>query len=362
MKKQTKVEFVEKSKNIFGDSYYYDKVEYINSKTDVTLVCKIHGEFIVKPGPHISYERGCLICKGVRYNVDSFIAKAKEIHGDKYIYDSVSFENVKKKVNIICKIHGSFYQMPDKHINSKQGCPKCTKGGMKDLKYFIEEGNKIHNYVYDYSKALYYTMCEKVEIICPKHGSFWQSPCNHLYNKTKCYWCSLEESRLQQEEFIKRANKKHNNRYDYTKTKYTISSDKIEIICLKHGSFFQNASSHLTGNNCPKCVNHISIKETKWLDYLNIPKECRNVAIKIGKKRYNVDAYTKENNTIYEFYGDYWHGNLKVYSYDMKNKHNKILFKELYNRTINREKELRNFGFKIITIWESNFNKLNIGE
>ena len=50
-----------------------------------------------------------------------FIEKAKKIHGDKYNYSSVKYINNKTKVNIICPIHGEFEQTPDKHTNRKQG-------------------------------------------------------------------------------------------------------------------------------------------------------------------------------------------------------------------------------------------------
>ena len=83
----------------------------------------------------------------------------------------------------------------------------------------------------------------------------------------------------------------------------------------------------------------------------------RNVIITINNKRYNVDAISWKNKTIYEFYGDYWHGNPKVFSSNDINKHNNKSFGNLYLETINREKELKKAGYKLITIWENDFRK-----
>lgn len=59
--------------------------------------------------------------------------------------------------------------------------------------------------------------------------------------------------RLSIAEFIQRANIKHSNKYDYSKTDYKNTKDKICIICPKHGEFWQNAYSHLRGCGCSKC-------------------------------------------------------------------------------------------------------------
>ncbi|HUU89533.1 MAG TPA: DUF723 domain-containing protein [Candidatus Glassbacteria bacterium] len=362
MKKQTQEEFIRKSKAIFGNMYDYTKVEYIKSTANVILICKKHGKFKVQPAAHLCYKRGCLACKGVKHNVASFLELANKIHGDKYSYDLVTeIKNVRKyKVKIACPLHGVFEQLPDKHINAKQGCPKCSKSARRDLQYVIKKANKIHGNKYDYSKAHFTKMFDKIEIICSKHGSFWQIPSNHIHitNKMGCPDCALEDSRIKPDAFIERCKVVHNDKYDYSETKYTIMTKKIEIICPKHGSFFQKASSHLLGKNgCPNCYKCISDKETKWLDLLKIPKNKRNVSIKNGDKKYNVDALV--DNIVYEFYGDYWHGNPNVYSHKMINKHNKIPFINLYQQTIKREKELIKLGYDIVSIWESDFQSSN---
>ena len=55
------------------------------------------------------------------------------------------------------------------------------------------------------------------------------------------------------EEFITKCKEIHGDKYDYSKTKYTIGADKVEIVCKEHGSFLQKATAHLQGRGCPLC-------------------------------------------------------------------------------------------------------------
>jgi hypothetical protein len=59
-------------------------------------------------------------------NTEEFIGKARKIHGDKYDYSKVNYINNRTKVCIICPIHGEFWQTPKEHLN-KCGCFKCGK-------------------------------------------------------------------------------------------------------------------------------------------------------------------------------------------------------------------------------------------
>lgn len=58
---------------------------------------------------------------GRKFNTEIFIKVAKEIHGDEYDYSLVNYKNNKTKVEIICKKHGIFRQLPVNHNNGKSG-------------------------------------------------------------------------------------------------------------------------------------------------------------------------------------------------------------------------------------------------
>lgn len=60
--------------------------------------------------------------------------------------------------------------------------------------------------------------------------------------------------RLSTSEFISKATKLHNGKYDYSRTVYKNSSAKVVIMCPEHGLFEQSASSHLSGCGCPECA------------------------------------------------------------------------------------------------------------
>lgn len=118
--------------------------------------------------------------KKQKSNTENFIKRAKEIHGNKYDYSRVEYINNKTKVCIICPEHGEFWQRPDKHLFTKRGCPKCGKTQKLTNEEFIEKAKLIHKDTYDYSNVEYKTYEQKIEIICKKHGSFKQTPHAHL--------------------------------------------------------------------------------------------------------------------------------------------------------------------------------------
>ena len=172
--------FIEKANKIHNGYYSYDKVNYINAKTKISIICREHGEFYQTPSNHLS-NYNCQKCaKNFQLNTDSFIEKAKLIHNDKYDYSKVNYINTDTQIIIICKEHGEFTQIPDFHINRKCGCPKCSNNVKLDVSEFIEKAEKIHNNKYDYSKVEYSNNRNHVIIICKKHGEFTQLPYVHL--------------------------------------------------------------------------------------------------------------------------------------------------------------------------------------
>ena len=121
----------------------------------------------------------------------------------------------------------------------------------------IEKSKKIFGDKYDYSKVNYVNNRTKVEIVCSKHGSFFQLLSSHSKG-FECEKCGLEKRkpkpRMTTDEFIKRAKKVHGDKYDYSKVNYVKSSEKVEIICPKHGSFFQVANNHINAKrDCWEC-------------------------------------------------------------------------------------------------------------
>lgn len=181
------MDFITKAKKVHGDKYDYSKVIYINNSTKVCIICPEHGEFWQRPNHHLS-GHGCPKCKNVfKKDTETFINQAKEIHGDKYDYSKVEYVNNRTKVCIICPIHGEFWQTPKNHIKG-QGCNKCAiryraENNSLTKEKFIKRAKNVHGDRYDYSKVEYVNINTEVCIIDKKYGEFWQKPVYHLSYK-----------------------------------------------------------------------------------------------------------------------------------------------------------------------------------
>ncbi len=114
-----------------------------------------------------------------RKTIEEFIKKANEIHNNKYDYSKVEYINGKAKVCIICPEHGEFYQEANSHLQGI-GCPRCGETGKYTTPEWIKKVKQVHGSKYDYSKVEYINSQTKVCIICPEHGEFWQKPYSHL--------------------------------------------------------------------------------------------------------------------------------------------------------------------------------------
>ena len=236
-----------------------------------------------------------------------FIKEAKEIHGDKYDYSKTEYSGCKSKVAIICPIHGEFTQRADHHLKGC-GCKFCS-GNEKCItnkkENFIKKAKLVHGNKYDYSKVEYTGRHEKVCIICPEHGEFWQTPNNHLHGYG-CKKCSNRSYKYSQEEFITICKKIFGDAYDYTKTIYKTNKDKVIVTCKKHGDFEIRADHLLQGVGCRKCKS--SHLENEIRDFLNeheIPYEEQKTFpwLKTGKKKLQYDFYLSEQNLAIECQG-----------------------------------------------------------
>lgn len=193
---------------------------------------------------------------GKKVTQKEWIEKARLVHGDKYDYSKVDYIKSSEKVTIICDKHGEFQQVAGSHLVGR-GCAICS-GAKFDIADFIKKANIIHNDKYDYSKVEYISTNDKICIICPEHGEFWQTVSNHLKGQDGCKECrgKSEDFVVMNtfDDFILVANKKFNFYFDYTEVEYLGSRSKIKIICPEHGEFWQLPYGHVASKNgCPKC-------------------------------------------------------------------------------------------------------------
>ena len=209
-----------------------------------------------------------------KLTTEEFITKAKLVHGDKYDYSLVIYNGVDSKIKIVCPIHGLFYQTPYNHCKGHE-CKKCSFMGMGLLtnEEFIEKAKLIHGDKYNYSKVKYKTAKINVIIICPIHGEFKQIPDSHLRG-SDCIKCSIITNTVNQrdtkKDFIIKSKLIHGDKYDYSKVSYINSKTNVELVCPKHGSWFQLPYNHLMGKGCFSCVELFNSKGEKEVKkYLN---------------------------------------------------------------------------------------------
>jgi hypothetical protein len=103
-----------------------------------------------------------------------------------------------------------------------------------------------------------------------------------------------------------------------------------------------------------------SIGQIEWLNYLcvNTPDITHMInndegEFNIPNSNYKADGYSKINNTIYEYHGDFWHGNPKIYNPDDINSITKTTYKELYDKTMQKQYFCEDNHYKYVSIWES---------
>lgn len=256
-------DFVKKARLVHGDRYDYSKVNYININTKVEIICSVHGSFFQTPTAHLNGQ-GCPFCnKGSkRLTTSEFIEKAKLARGNNYDYSKVNYINAKTKVEIICPAHGSFYITPDNFLRG-HGCPKCgqhvkrPKKAIRDYsdEEFKKEASKIHNNFYDYSQTFCSKSSDILKIICPIHGVFYQRAADHLQGKG-CPICGKEKQHIKKytsENFIELA-KENNDKLDFSKTVFIYYNQPVKVICKKCGrEFFSMPSNILSGKGCFNC-------------------------------------------------------------------------------------------------------------
>lgn len=295
--------FIEKANKIHDNKYDYSKSVYVNYNTPLTIICPIHGEFQQTPTRHLN-SSGCIKCameekhKRGKNNKQSFISKATAKYGNIDDYSSIDYINSRTKINIICKKHGVFSQAPAFYLQCRC-CPKCMEEKKairkkvnkkiiiskeerlkNKIDKFVEQSLRSHEIKYDYSKVYEYGIKEqKVCIICPKHGEFWQNFKNHERG-CDCPKCASQKvsNKLSdtKETFIAKAKSIHGGKYDYSKVDYVNNHTKVCIICPKHGEFWQTPSMHYSeGQGCPMCGTLSSKDENEIYEVLKeaLPNE-----------------------------------------------------------------------------------------
>lgn len=355
-------EFVE----LWGDRFDYSKVEYLGTNVKVTLVCKKHGDFRLFPYQHKA-GTGCYQCgretTAAKNSMASekrhskFIEDCRAKHGDRYDYSLVRFEHSHGRIIVVCKEHGPFQMKAAQHKYGSN-CPKCvyeerSKAYSMDESNWLSRSKERHGERYEYT-GQYLGLDSKITIRCRVHGEFSQTASHHMEG-SGCPTCAKEVANkantITQDKYLDTCRKVHGDLYDYTKTRYSRCYAKVTITCKTHGDFEQRANVHAGGSGCPKCRNRISKPAMEWLASIGVPLIEHYPP---DVKKY-ADGFDPATNTVYLFHGDYWHGNPQVYDANDFNKRTKLTMGEMYRQTLATEQKYKDFGYKVVTMWESDW-------
>jgi len=307
--------FIERATQIHGPKYDYSKSIYVSNIIPLKIICDMHGEFEQKPQVHLRGS-GCKKChyESLFLTTDQFIERSKIKHNNLYNYENTIYTGSDKKVIITCEIHGEFEQFPADHLNGS-GCKLCAHSVKYSTDDFIKKSKEIHGNKYNYDNSTYVRNNYKTEIICNQHGSFMQTPKAHM-NGSGCSLCGHEMSNRKStkntSQFIEESNKIHNNKYNYTETEYTHSTDKLFVECEKHGKFSTIANNHLQGHGCPVCAkqNFRSKPEFEIKEFLeSFDVEVKHTYYLNGTE---LDLYIPSYNLAIEFDGLFYHSSGSV--------------------------------------------------
>ena len=269
--------FKERCMMRYKERYDLSRISYRKLHDQIEVGCKVpgHGFFETEANNFMRGKSGCQLCAAIanglrcRKTNEEFINEAKRIHKKKYDYSLVSYKDTKTNVLITCpkEDHGIFPQLPSVHLGGG-GCPKCANETTAEklslkLDEFLRRAKEKHGDKYDYSKVVLSKKSPShtpVEIVCSVHGHFPQAPIVHF--KSGCRKCHMEylwnEVRpIGKEEWIKRSNEQHSNKYSYELVKdfSKVTKSIVTIICpvQDHGEFKQLARDHMDGRGCQKC-------------------------------------------------------------------------------------------------------------
>lgn len=278
-----------------------------------------------------------------------------------------------KRYLLFAPFMGVFEQTIANHVHKGSGCGECNKevikqgANKKPKQYFIDKALSVHQGYYDYSlwEDVQNTSIDTVTIICPIHGKFQQTPASHIDKQAGCPQCKHRHRPVHhsQQHIINSITllKDYNWVYDQyiiqektatqIATELNISSDATVGRYIKKLGFNTRTNCKFSSLSI-QWINSIMVK-----DNINIQHATNGGEYLIPGTKYKVDGYCQSTNTVYEFHGDYWHGNPQVYPSNYVNKVNYKTMSELYERTIQKEQTIRELGYNLVVVWESEYKK-----
>lgn len=236
----------------------------------------------------------------------------------------------------------------------------------------IDRATTLHNNLYEYySNIPYINNRAKVKIYCKLHGDFSISWGAHINGKQGCRLCGIASNRLDLPKVVEQLKVIHCNRYEYKIPENYINSikSKLGIKCSVHGWFSQQINDHRRGRGCKRCTNMgFSNKAIAWLNHtmkihgIHIQHALNGGEYKIPEIANGyVDGYCEDTRTVYEFYGDVFHGNPQLFAAnDMCHPFTNITAGDLYQAVTRKQQRILDAGYKLVEMWEHDFDAMQL--
>lgn len=284
---------------------------------------------------------------------------------DAFLFDQEQYSGMYGDMTFRCmQCDFEFVKKPRALVKQKIGCPRCAHQANTDALSRSEETflllvKKLYGdrFIFHPSEDQRYTNGSVISRTCLKCNVKRDQPIGSLLAGNACPVCS-GRVKYTTETFIEKSKKIWGeSEFDYTQVSYVHNHFPVTLTCKKGHTFQSQPANHFNKKGCAECAvkKFVSAGETEWLDSLSIPKENRNVRINVENQQLNVDALI--NGTIYEYYGDFWHGNLRRFHPDNVNVYSGMTMQEHYDHTLAREQLLRNAGYVVVTMWEFDWIK-----
>ena len=113
-----------------------------------------------------------------------------------------------------------------------------------------------------------------------------------------------------------------------------------------------------------KFKKNYSRGQIEWMEYLicstpDIRHQLNNEdgEFIIPGTRYKADGYSVAENCIYEYHGDFWHGNPNIYDTNSMHPITRTTYGDLWEKTLKKQRCCENYGFTVHYIWESDWNR-----
>ncbi|CAH6419381.1 Hypothetical protein HVR_LOCUS586 [uncultured virus] len=324
---------------------------------------------------HLTQKHGCPNCANqIPWTLERVLQRVLEIHQDKYDYSQVQPDHIKNaKSKFIVKCNGCQYVWNpsiNNHIHKSTGCPNCSKQRPWTFERFLQQANEIHEYKYDYSQIKAHdilTNKSRISISCNECQYFWTPTVNgHINAKYGCPNCA-KNAPWTLKRFIKRANQIHNEAFDYSQIKFQDiqgSESNVPIRCCQcNYTWNPSINSHINmESGCPNC-NHsrrFSKAQISWIEnIIKVDNIVVQYALSPGGEHNikgvgRVDGFCQASNTVYEYHGNYWHGNPNIFLQNDPHPHIKgKTYGDLYQKTILRDQKIKDLGYNLIVKWET---------